>query len=170
MKTTDLEKFCKQFVLSNGANSLIANHNNLDLYLSELIENRYYSDALLIISYRLSTLNAIRWACKHAKHYLKSPISEQDNNAFSAVTNWLKDPSELNRNNTLPNKIINRPSAGSCLAMAAFWASDNDNPPTELIHDAVYSSLMLSVLQFSEHDQENIYQHAIADGINYLNC
>lgn len=144
--------------------------------IQALAENRCYNDAVKLIAHALPKREAVWWACLAARHAAGDSELDADNAAaMGAVEDWVKQPSEENRQ--LAKKWSDKTghkSAASWAATAAYWSAGSMAPegqpavapPPYLYAHAVAGSVSLAAALPDPDQAEVKFRRYIKQGLN----
>lgn len=120
---------CKQFEPSEGARELLQADDSAASYLSALLENQLFTDAIRFTAYRLSKREAVWWGCLCAWQVCRPKPTPAESAALRACAVWVKEPSDDNRRPTeaVGNAALGTP-AGT-LALAVFLSGGSLSGP-----------------------------------------
>jgi len=146
--------------------------------LIALSDNQCFADAIMLLSNAMPHPKGLRWALNCVqRNNGDTALSEEKAITLNTTAQWLDKPNEDIREKILPTSTIAQPSPVTWLAMAAYWSgggishNESESPepvPDELIHDSIYSSVMLSIQEMEEQKQHIAYKDAIKQGIKIL--
>jgi len=170
------------YTMSKKAQQLAEESVTRKKLLISLSENQCFGDAIMLLSYAMPHQKGLQWALKcvrnsdqYSNNSNRETADTDKQKTLEFAEKWLNEPNEKNRARILPSKVVAQPSAATWLAMAAYWSggSISDAPiiesaPNELVHDSIYSSVMLSVQEAEEKYRINAYSEAINQGIKLL--
>ncbi|MGE3803849.1 MAG: hypothetical protein AB7K24_04140 [Gemmataceae bacterium] len=142
LKAADI---CRHFELSEDARELLEPEDEADYYLSVLVENELFTDAIRFAAYRLSKRESIWWGCLCAWEVCRPKPKEVEAAALRACTVWVKEPGEQHRRAA---QAIAEPALGTPagnLALAVFLSGGSiapDNCPPVASPPAVTGRLV----------------------------
>lgn len=96
-KSPGAADICKQFELGEDARGLLDAEDDADHFLSVLIENRLFTDAIRFTAYRFSKREAVWWGCLCAWEVSRPKPTAQVTAALQACARWVGEPSEEGR-------------------------------------------------------------------------
>lgn len=124
-------------------------------YLSALIEEEHFADAVKFLAHLLPRREAVWWAWMCAKKGLgKAPVREE-HAALAATEKWIAEPTDDNRRATLEAaNAATLESPAGCAALGAFLAGGSlapagmaeVPPPRYAAAKAVFGSLVFSAV------------------------
>jgi len=112
--------------LSEEAVVMIKPDLTSEAFVSELIDNELFTDAVLFLSNALAKREATWWACLCARGGLKDKASQIDMKAIELAEAWVFKPTAESCAATA--KVAEETkfeTAAGWAAMAAFWSGDN---------------------------------------------
>jgi len=112
--------------LSEEAVAMIKPDLTSEAFISELIDNQLFTDAVLFLSNALAKREATWWACLCARGGLKDKANQIDMNAIELAEAWVYKPTTENCAATARVAEETKfETAAGWAAMAAFWSGDN---------------------------------------------
>jgi len=158
--------------MSEKAQLILSQNGDVRELLTQLTDNNCFSDVIYLLSCKLSLKNGIQWAAQFLNSVDKK-IKPNNYMRFESINLWLKNP---NKNSfTLPEikTPISNMTPSNWLSLATFWLSENFNAtiptnPDYLIKDAIYSSVMLSIMENPAMNQQGYFEKAIFFGKEIL--
>ena len=179
-KSTDrfANELVKYFDIDDESIKLLEPEYSAGEYLEKLIENKFYLDAIHLLSLALPKREAIWWACICAKYHEQQHNDEIYNAGIKAAENWVYDPSEKNRRIAeYYAEQGNYETAASWSAAAAFWAGGSitaEGEPTVepapyLYAHAVSGAIIMAVGMTETNDINEVYHQYLQHGINIAN-
>lgn len=99
-------------------------------YLSRLVENHLYSDAIRFVAHVLPKREAVYWACMvWGALFGPRRLSANQEAAFEAAIEWVCDPNEATRRQAeTAARAAGFDNSAGCAAMAAFWSQGSMTP------------------------------------------
>src|SRR5262249_24880898 len=120
---------CKLFELSDEVKPVLRPDWTPGQLLFLLIEKRWYEDAVRFLAHALPKREAVWWAWQCARTAAGASPSPQALAALAAVEQWVKDPSENNRQAALdPAAALEFGTAAGGAALGAFRSSGYYGP------------------------------------------
>ncbi|TQV66928.1 hypothetical protein FKG94_26610 [Exilibacterium tricleocarpae] len=147
--------------------------------IQALAEHKCFNDAVKLIAHALPKREAVWWACLAARHGGGEAAASGDTAAaLAAAENWVKEPSEANRQ--IAKKTGDKTghkSAASWAATAAYWstgsmAPDGEPavpPPPYLYAHAVAGSVSLAAVLPDPDQAEEKFKRYITQGLDLAN-
>lgn len=120
---------CAQFELGEDACALLEPDDSADYFLTTLIENRLFVDALRFTAYRFSKREAVWWGCLCAWEVCRPKPKQVVSTALQACALWVKDPSEENRRATQAAGDAALGTPAGSLALATFLSGGSMSEP-----------------------------------------
>ena len=142
--------------LTDEARSLLSDELTPAQYVQQLIDKKYYTDAILFLAAGLSKRESTWWACVCARSALTEQSSESDVKALALAEAWVYKPTQENCQLTLAAaEATGFKTAAGWSAMAAFWSGENISPvedavvppPVGLTGKAVNGAVLLAAVQ-----------------------
>jgi len=161
--------------LSDQASELINPDLSTEAFVSLLIENKLYPDAVLFLSNSLAKREGTWWACLCARGGLKDKASQADVKAIELAEAWVYKPTPENCEEAVKAAgLTNYETAAGWAAMAAFWSGDNIStvvgikiPPEEGMTAKAVNAAELLAATCNEADKvEEYHQLFLQQGIN----
>jgi hypothetical protein len=140
-----------------------------------------FNDAVKMIAHALPKREAVWWACLAARHSLSEqgePETGANHQAVIAAENWVKSPTEENRQLARQwGDKTQYKSAASWAATSAYWSTGSMTPagepavppPQYLYAHAVAGSVALAAVQPDPEASEEKFQRYIKQGLDLAN-
>ena len=121
---------CANFDLQDEAKPLLRDGMNPQDFVSALVENKKYLDAIDFVAHALPVREGIWWGCLCMQHALGDDLPPPDRAAATAAVLWVMQPTEETRAAAKgPAEAAGPASAAGALAMAANLTSGSIAPP-----------------------------------------
>lgn len=120
---------CEQFKLGEDARELLEPDDSAEYYLSALIENGLFTDAIRFTAYRLSKREAVWWGCLCAWEACRPKPTPAVSAALHACTVWVREPSEENRYTAEAARDAALGTPAGHLALAVFLSGGSISRP-----------------------------------------
>ena len=175
IQTEYAKDLVKHFELEDDGKSIFKEELKTIEFLELLISNKFYMDAINLLSHSLPKREAVWWACICAKKHKKSVNDELYNKALAAAEKWVYDPSEKNRRVAeFYAEKSQYESAASWVAAAAFWSGDSIMPEGEpvvapaqyLYSHAIRGCIITCVGMDDGTEPDDRYKTYLTHGIN----
>lgn len=146
-------EFCEPLDLEEDSLRLLLPAMTTDEFISQLIENGQFADAIRVLSIYLPKRDSIFWGHQSVQLALGANLSKVEQDAMDSVLAFLKDPTEENRRQThAAAEATQFHSGASWVALSAFWSEGSiapaglpEVPPDEnLCGQAVSGALMMT--------------------------
>jgi len=161
--------------LSDGAKTILKDELSPAQFMSVLIDQQFYTDAVLFLAFSLPKREATWWACLCAKGGLKDKAKPEDLKAMELAEAWVYRPTNENCQVTMKaaEATAFQTSAGWA-AVAAFWSGDNIStvagittpPGDELTGKAVNAAELLAASMQEPEKVNDYHQLFLKQGID----
>lgn len=176
------EKFAKEllqhFEIEDESQAVIKPDSPPLECIQSLTENKCFNDAVKLIAHALPKREAVWWSCLAARHSLGDNGDELNLAAIAAAENWVKEPSEKNRQiaKQMSEKLRHK-TAASWAATGAYWsagsmAAEGDPvipPPPYLYAHAVAGCISLAAALPDPDQAEEKFNRYISQGLDLAN-
>ena len=161
--------------LDEQANTLLEDKPSTTDYLTQLIAQQLYPDAVRFLAHALPKREATWWACLCARNTLTDTPPANEIKAIELAEAWVYKPTEDNRKLTLSAaEATAYKTAASWAAIAAFWSGDDISPVPQAIvppddklyAKAVIGSVMLAATQGEASKVNDNYLLFLRQGMN----
>lgn len=166
---------CQQFMLQQ-AQALLHEGSTSCEFLSALVQQKYFVDAISFVAHGLPQREAIWWSCVCVKA-LCSDLVPLEKAALAAVEAWVMEPDEDKRRATESfNAQLNYLSPAAWAAQAVFWSGGSIVakeiapviPGAHLAAHAVNGAIQLAVTQQPSAMAER-YADCVVRGVHIAN-
>lgn len=149
-----------------------------DAFLHNLIELKYYPDAVRFLARALPKREATWWACISARSAIDAQTPAEILKSLEAAEAWVYKPTEANRRAAYAAaEVASFDNPAAWAAMAAFWSEGSmapeNAPPVapadNLTARAVAGAVMLAAVQHQTDKAQEKYQFFIEQGIDIAN-
>lgn len=169
---------CKHFPLEEAAKKLLRDGLTPAQFLTALIEQQQFPDAVRLLAHALPKREAVWWACLCARAVAGSNPPPLIAAALQAAEKWVVDPSEENRRAAMPAaEAAEFKTPAGCAAVAVFWSGGSLGPPNVpvippgeyLTAHGVAGAVMLAAVQSEPEKAPEKYRKFLAQGIEVAN-
>jgi len=120
---------CKRFELGPEGTSVLKADHTPDRFLDALMEKKQWSTAIRFLAHALPKPEVVWWACVCARAAAGATPTPAARTAIDAAEKWLSDPSEGNRQATLPAaKAVGLATSPGSAAMSAYLSGGSLGP------------------------------------------
>ncbi len=168
---------CRDFELHEEAKPYVDGNPAPHEFVQRLAQAELYADAIRYLTYALPRREAIWWACMSVRNAPACCGDEIAAEALEAAEEWVKDPSEENRETALTagdEHNFDMPGAPAAwTAMAAGWsdeaiaADDDEDVPESPKHLTAHaaSGAILLVATMEPEQAEKVYRKCLETGV-----
>lgn len=144
-------------------------------YLSVLVEQELFADALAFLARSMSLAEAVWWSCLISEHAI-DPASPAEDEALRAAVAWLREPDSVSPKqlDQLAEKSGPTTPAG-CSAKAAFFAAlakDSEGANATRMRDSVaslaYATVLFATDRLGAEKADDWYCQYLAIGIDVV--
>jgi hypothetical protein len=123
-------EICKRFDIGPEAAGVLKPDHSPDRFVDALMEKKQWAAAIRFLAHALPKGEAVWWACLSARAAAGSNAPPPARAALDAAERWLADPSESNRQATLPAaQAVGLATSAGTAAMAAYVSGSSLGPP-----------------------------------------
>ena len=161
--------------LSNKAKTILKDDLSPEQFMSILIDQQFYTDAVLFLAFSLPKREATWWACLCAKGGLKDKAMPEDLKAIELAEAWVYRPTTENCQVTMKAAEATAfKTAAGWAAVAAFWSGDNIStvagittpPGDEMTGKAVNAAELLAASMQEPKEVNDYHQLFLKQGID----
>jgi uncharacterized protein DUF6931 len=171
------QEVCARFELSDEAKALARSGQTPAQCLDALVDKQLFPDAIRFLAHGLPKREAVWWACFCAKT-AGTTLAAAEAAALQRAERWVADPSEDNRQATMPAaEAAKLGTPAGCAALAAFLSGGSMGPanvaaipPAETLSgNAVAGAVMIAVVVKEPQKATEKYRTFIGRGIEIAN-
>ncbi len=116
--------------LSEEALALYAAHQEPDVYVEILIQNKHYVDTIRLLAHALPKRETVWWAWACASKVAGEGSAEAIQAALDATRDWIADPTDEHSRHAMEKaQEADIGTAAGCAALAAFLSGNSLAPP-----------------------------------------
>ncbi len=176
IKATMAVDICRNFQLSEPAQSLLEDDRESSEFLSDLIDKNYYIDATHFLAHGLEKRAAVYWAHLCVTSTMGNNISNEGSTALEAAKRWIRHPDGENASWDAYQaaEATESESPATCVAMAAFVSGRSLAPPgmeavppsENLTGVAVSTAIVLAAVYEGPEKADEKYQRFTEQGMD----
>ena len=175
--TKSAAQVARRCPLSAEATALLTDTLTARKYLTHLIDNELYHDAVRFLAYALPKREAVWWGCLCVRHALEQNATKEGAAALDAAEKWVKDPTEEHRRaarGAAEPAGFDHPAG--CIALGAFCTGNLAEPnapvkPAEdhLTGQGVAGAVLLAAVWNGAGLARRHYRDFLTHGIDLAN-